>query len=204
MFDAYIRLWGLVSDGNPILTATSRLLPVVFEGQQAILKVATCDEEHRGNAVLAWWHGDGAARVLAHRDDAVLMERAQSSLSLASLSQSGQDDSAMRIACTVLNTLHAHAPRQRPCVVSLGEWFRPLRCLSSTGDGILRVSAIAAVHLLSGPRVEEVVLHGDIHHGNILYFGEWGWLAIDPKGLFGERGFDYANLFCRRRTWLGP
>ncbi len=23
-----------------------------------------------------------------------------------------------------------------------------------------------------------------------------GWLAIDPKGLKGERGFDYANLFC--------
>ena len=27
-------------------------------------------------------------------------------------------------------------------------------------------------------------------------FGEHGWLAIDPKGLLGERGFDYANLFC--------
>jgi streptomycin 6-kinase len=23
-----------------------------------------------------------------------------------------------------------------------------------------------------------------------------GWLAIDPKGLLGERGFDYANIFC--------
>lgn len=23
-----------------------------------------------------------------------------------------------------------------------------------------------------------------------------GWLAIDPKGLLGERGFDFANLFC--------
>ena len=39
-------------------------------------------------------------------------------------------------------------------------------------------------------------LHGDIHHGNILDFGPRGWLAIDPKGLIGERGFDYANLFC--------
>lgn len=41
-----------------------------------------------------------------------------------------------------------------------------------------------------------VVLHGDIHHGNVLDFGERGWLAIDPKRLGGERGFDYANLFC--------
>jgi streptomycin 6-kinase len=41
-----------------------------------------------------------------------------------------------------------------------------------------------------------MVLHGDIHHGNVLDFGQRGWLVIDPKGLCGERCFDYANLFC--------
>ncbi len=30
----------------------------------------------------------------------------------------------------------------------------------------------------------------------MLDFGDRGWLAIDPKGLIGERCFDYANLFC--------
>jgi streptomycin 6-kinase len=59
----------------------------------------------------------------------------------------------------------------------------------------LAESAAAAERLLVGPR-DIVALHGDIHHGNILDFGERGWLAIDPKGLLGERGFDYANLFC--------
>jgi streptomycin 6-kinase len=50
------------------------------------------------------------------------------------------------------------------------------------------------------------VLHGDIHHNNILWFGHRGWLAIDPKGLIGERGFDYANLFCNPdpRTATAP
>lgn len=38
------------------------------------------------------------------------------------------------------------------------------------------------------------VLHGDLHHGNVLDFGPLGWLAIDPKGLHGESGFDYANI----------
>jgi streptomycin 6-kinase len=32
--------------------------------------------------------------------------------------------------------------------------------------------------------------------GNVLDFGPRGWLAIDPKGLHGERGFDHANIFC--------
>jgi len=40
------------------------------------------------------------------------------------------------------------------------------------------------------------VLHGDLHHDNVLDFGpERSWLAIDPKGLIGERGFDFASLF---------
>jgi len=40
-----------------------------------------------------------------------------------------------------------------------------------------------------------VVLHGDLHHDNVLDGDLRGWLAIDPKGLVGERGFEYANLF---------
>jgi streptomycin 6-kinase len=61
--------------------------------------------------------------------------------------------------------------------------------------GILADCAATARELLASER-EVAVLHGDIHHGNILDFGPRGWLAIDPKGLIGERGFDYANLFC--------
>jgi streptomycin 6-kinase len=56
-------------------------------------------------------------------------------------------------------------------------------------------SAEIARTLLASPR-EVVPLHGDVHHGNILVFEERGWLAFDPKRLMGERGFDYANLFC--------
>nr|WP_245808542.1 aminoglycoside phosphotransferase family protein [Deinococcus hopiensis] len=29
-----------------------------------------------------------------------------------------------------------------------------------------------------------------------MHSRERGWLAIDPKGLTGERGYDYANIFC--------
>jgi streptomycin 6-kinase len=46
---------------------------------------------------------------------------------------------------------------------------------------------------LGDPR-DVAVLHGDIHHGNVLDGGERGWLAIDPKGLLGERTFDFVNI----------
>ena len=60
---------------------------------------------------------------------------------------------------------------------------------------MLSIAVQVAAGLLASPQ-EVVVLHGDLHHANVLYFGPRGWLAIDPKGLIGERCFEYANLFC--------
>jgi len=196
MLDDYIRRWGLVPDAEPILTTTSYLLPVSYRGQPAMLKLAMCEEERRGNAVMAWWNGDGAARVFARCDDAIVMERANSGSSLVDLSRTGRDDDAVRIACAVLSRLHSHNALQRPSVVSLGAWFEPLTAASWPAGNLLRLSAAVAKDLLSEPLMDEVILHGDLHHGNILHFGERGWLAIDPKGLLGDRVFDYANLLC--------
>jgi streptomycin 6-kinase len=39
-------------------------------------------------------------------------------------------------------------------------------------------------------------LHGDIHHFNVLHSHYRGWLAIDPKGIFGPRAYEYANILC--------
>jgi streptomycin 6-kinase len=71
---------------------------------------------------------------------------------------------------------------------------RTARASGLTG-GLFRAAATTASKLLAAQR-DIVVLHGDMHHHNVLDFGARGWLAIDPKGLVGERGFDYANLFC--------
>ena len=76
MLDDYLARWRLTPDGaadHP----TSRLLPVRQDGVPAMLKVATEPEERRGADTMIWWDGDGAARVLAHEGDALLMERAK-------------------------------------------------------------------------------------------------------------------------------
>ena len=40
MFDAHLRRWGLAPDGDPILTPSSRLLPVRRDGEPAMLATA--------------------------------------------------------------------------------------------------------------------------------------------------------------------
>jgi len=43
------------------------------------------------------------------------------------------------------------------------------------------------------------VLHGDLHHFNILRSDRSGWLAIDPKGPIGDRCFDVCQFLLNPR-----
>jgi streptomycin 6-kinase len=158
-----------------------------------MLKIAHEEEEQRGPDLMIWWNGEGAARVLAQHGDAVLLERATGHRSLAQMTREGRDDEASRIMCKVATRLHAPRQRELPELIPLRRWFAELEPAAAKHGGILSQAATVARALLDHPR-EVGVLHGDLHHGNVLDFGARGWLAIDPKRLIGERGFDFANI----------
>jgi streptomycin 6-kinase len=96
--ERWIERWDLTPDGAPIITHSSRLLPVRYRGLPAMLKVAP-GEEKEGGAILHWWDGEGAVRVYALEDDAVLMERVEGQRSLVEMARHGDDDEATRILC---------------------------------------------------------------------------------------------------------
>ena len=160
-----------------------------------MLKIAASPEERAGAAVMEWWDGDGAARVLAREDDALLLERADGARSLVAMARSGADHEAARIICGTADRLHSPRRQPPPPLVPLPRWFAELRHAAVQHGGVLREAARVADALLDAPE-DVVVLHGDLHHGNVLDAGARGWVAIDPKGLIGERAFDFANLFC--------
>lgn len=194
MFDAYLDRWNLVADGDPIVTHAGRLLPVRRGLEPAMLKIATAEDERFGATLLAWWDGDGAARVLAQDGDALLLERAVGHASLADMARDGRDDEATRILCAVAARLHAPRTKPLPDLVPLAQWFQDLEPAAATHGGLLPRCAQTARALLAEPR-EVGVLHGDLHHNNVLDFGPRGWLAIDPKRVVGERGLDFCTLF---------
>ncbi|KXP12015.1 3'-kinase [Tsukamurella pulmonis] len=185
--------WSLSPDGAPFGTPGSDLLPVRWRDRPAMLKRANTSEERAGAAVLRWWGGDGAAEVFAHDGDIVLMERATGTASLMTMALDGRDDEATRILCGTVEHLHRPRPGAPDAeLVPLREWFASLE-RAHGDDPRYRRSWDAALGLFADPR-DPVVLHGDVHHDNVLDFGARGWLAIDPKCVVGERGYDYANL----------
>jgi streptomycin 6-kinase len=190
----HLLVWHLTPDGAPIETNTSWLLPVWHRSGSAMLKVfKPHSDEQNGAEVLRYFDGSGAVRLIEADEFGLLLERADSAPSLVSLALSGGDDAASEILLTTVKQLHSPHDKPHPNnLILLRDWFESLFAHEAELP-ILQRCASAARDLLIEPR-DEIVLHGDLHHENVLGSPR-GWLAIDPKGLFGERTYEVANLF---------
>jgi len=191
-FEPWLALWNLVPEGDvaSMPVTRSRLLPVRAGAHAAMLKLAHSPDERRGGSIMAWWDGQGAAPMIATQGEALLMLRATGG-PLTPQVLAGRDEAATAILCQVVAKLHAPRDRPPPAAPPLAQLFSAL--IQSDDPTLARARRVAA-GLLEAPR-DPVLLHGDIHHGNVLDFGADGWLAIDPWGLVGERAYDYANIF---------
>ena len=161
--------WRLEADGAAFATHSSTLVPVRWEGGRRdgvalMLKLAHSLEEARGGRLMQAWGGAGAATVLARRGPALLMERAAGG-TLAGL----DDDAATRAIVMLAGRLRVVTP-PLPRLVPLRRWFR---ALLPAREGVLGACAVVARELLEDPR-DEGVLHGDLHHANVLDFGAAG------------------------------
>ncbi|WP_234661090.1 aminoglycoside phosphotransferase family protein [Agromyces marinus] len=198
---AWLTRWRLRPDGDAWTTHSSRLVPVLTaDGTPAMFNLAHETEEARGAALLVALDGHGAARVLRRERRALLLERAAGQRDLVRAVRAGDDDDATRTLCAVADTLHARTDRvlerlAASDLVPLETWFGQLFAQADGLGPLHRAGADLARRLLDERRTP-VILHGDLHHGNVLDFGERGWLAIDPKGLLGDAEFDVCNVLC--------
>ena len=122
-FTHYIDRWALLPNGDPIITRSSRLLPVLHDRKPAMLKIAIEREEKWGAGLMIWWAGIGAARVLKREGDAIRLDRATGTRSLGEMAKHGKDDEASRILCETVATLHAPREAAPPTLIPLSDWF---------------------------------------------------------------------------------
>ncbi|MBN1680555.1 MAG: 3'-kinase [Anaerolineae bacterium] len=201
--DHYLRLWHLSDPELLAQTPTSNVYAAYQNGEKVVLKLLTpisVQDEYDGAVALRHFAGHGAVRLLDHGDGAHLLEYAGDE-ELARMVWRGDDLAATRIIADVLNKLHRPQPDVPvPLLRTLRRWFRELfrkaaRDEAAGESSIYVRGAQAAEYLLANPQ-DECVLHGDIQHHNIRLHPVRGWLAYDPKGLYGERTFDAANTLC--------
>ena len=197
----YLNTWNLSNPQLLTQTVTSHIYTVTHDTETVILKLLSASEteEQRGAAALHYFGGHGAVRLLRHDDGAQLMEYAAGD-ELVTLVERGEDENATRIIAQVIKQLHS-VPQDAPHdgLFTLDRWFAEL-FNKAAADRLAGVESIYArcaplAQRLLADQHEVRVLHGDIHHRNIRQSAR-GWLAVDPKGLVGERTYDCANTLC--------
>ena len=163
-------------------------------------------------AALAHWAGAGAPYLFyANPEAGVLIEELlwPGTTLLERFASGGIDDeSATRRCAEVMQALWRPAPPDPHALITVDSWMAGLaelrlRFAGGTGPFPPRLVAMAEdlYRSLRSSAAAPVVLHGDLHHGNVLYCAGGdhpgnrperpaGWLAIDPKGVIGEPAYD--------------
>lgn len=184
--------WGMSVD-RTVVTASSLLAYGRRGGQPVVLKVVRAAEERGFGALLARFGGHGTVRALAHSPGAALLERIEPGTPLATLSLSGEDEEAARILADVIAAMQeANAPADG--VPNVARWRAAFSAYREGGDtrfpGDLVREAADRYAALCATQGRIRLLHGDLHHHNVLRDSRRGWLAIDPKGVAGELEYE--------------
>jgi len=186
--------WGLAL-GEPFLLSYNYVCAAKMAGgADVVLKAGIPNPELTSEIeALGLYGGRGAVRLIDSDAERGLLleERIQPG---AMLLEVQDDDRATEIAAGVMRALWRPVPEPNR-LVRLEDWFEGFKKLRRRFGGsgpipprLLETAEGLAAELL---REEPVVLHGDLHHYNVLKAGG-SWLAIDPKGVIGPCGYEAA------------
>ncbi len=161
-------------------------------------------------AALQAFEGFGSVSVLGQKPGALLLERAVPGTSLKSYFPS-RDNEAIQIACAVMKRLHQAPAPNTGLFPAMQDWLAILDKPWDIPNQYLEKARTLRTKLLATSN-KTVLLHGDLHHDNILQHGDGkarqssrppkcvstkedsdgGWVVIDPKGMMGEPAYEVA------------
>ena len=184
--------------------------PVLFaDGGDGLLILAVPHHEFMIEVdALRIYDAKGMVKLLAGDPElgAMLLERLNPGASLSSIPD---DEQATSIAAQVMRQLRRAPPSEHP-FPAVSDWVSGLDKLRERFSGTTGPISASLVERAETTFLElintmgpPVLLHGDLHHDNILYARREPWLAIDPKGVVGEAEYE-VGAFVRNRLFLGP
>lgn len=179
--------WNL-SDLKPVENLSYNYILSGFQDKQPIILKISPDIEglNREAAALTSFFGYGAVRISAQTSDALLLQQVVPGHSLKSYFPD-RDKEAIQITCEIIKKLHQAPLPEKGMFPHINEWLSLIDNYSQfTKAKILKDRLLETA-------TTPVLLHGDLHHDNILQnINEW--LVIDPKGVIGESAYEVASF----------
>jgi streptomycin 6-kinase len=193
-FAAHAREWNVTV--HEIRTTETSQLGFGTRGKQpVVLKVIRKEggEEWRCGASLNAFGGQGVVLPLAHAPGAVLLPRLIPGHDLASVCARANDDEATRIIASLIGRM-SEARDVLDGVASVDRLHADFARYRFGTEGLIPSDFVdqAETTFAELCRTQRRVrlLHGDLHHFNVLCDARDGWVAIDPWGVMGEIEFE--------------
>ena len=150
------------------------------DGERVVLKISKhAGDEWNSGEVLKAFEGNGTVRAYESDEGAVLLERLEPGTELVELVRAGRDEEATAILAQVIRVMSNHEPPMKSPTVA--DWARGFdRYLSKTTEmgipfGLAREAA-GLYRSLEASQKQTMLLHGDLHHYNILFDTDRGWV----------------------------
>lgn len=193
----FLTQWNLILEESPTPTKTGWIAKVIQQGRPCMLKFSKHSAEIRA---LRQYNGQGAVCAIEATQDVVLLERAIPGTLLSELVRQGKDEEACHIWCDVVEKLHSQSEIKEifPSIESLAKDFKTLP--PSLPRDLIE-EARGGMDTLLKSQTKPILLHGDLHHDNIVYDEKRGWLAIDPQGNRGEAEYEVGAFFRNPREY---
>jgi streptomycin 6-kinase len=188
--------------GPPFLNVSFHYVVPATCADGTMVVVKACSPTHEygeEKEALQCFDGHGMAQLLNYDDaqEVLLLEHLRPGKPLSVLAD---DEKATSHAASVMRELWRPVPQRHSfkTVQDWGKGFARLRQHYDGGNGPFRPALLEEAETLyaelSATMSEPVLLHGDLHHDNILTAERRPWLAIDPKGLIGEPAYETGAL----------
>jgi streptomycin 6-kinase len=162
-------------------------------GAPVVMKVVKqAGDEWRCGEMAAKFGGRGVVHVHEHMPGAALFEKLDPGEPLASLTLAGRDDEATDVIAMLLGRMAPGDPPEGCPTVE--QWAGAFVRHAGSGDervpSMLVEPAQRIYSDLCMTQRNPALLHGDLHHYNVLSDRARGWCAIDVKGVVGELEYE--------------
>ena len=191
-----IRYWRVVVE-RVLETDSSVIAFGRRDRQPVVVKVIkNTGDEWRSGAILDAFEGRGVVKVYEYVEGAMLLERLSPGDSLVGVALDGRDYQATETLADVIGRI---SPRPSvDAVPTVQDWAKGFERYASSGDGQIPRNLSERAHRvyseLCASQSHPRLLHGDLHHYNVLLDSDRGWLAIDPKGVVGELEYEVGAV----------
>ncbi|WP_035430071.1 aminoglycoside phosphotransferase family protein [Bacillus sp. UNC322MFChir4.1] len=165
-------------------------------GQDVVLKLGVPSEDLKNEIeALFYFQGEGTVTLLDSDLELgfILLEYLKPGMSLAHIDN---EEKATNIIGKTMKKLWKPVPAQHT-FPSIEQWANGLQRLRVHFDGEtgpLPKDLVEKAEDLFPQLIKTIskplLLHGDLHHDNVLCMGEDRWVAIDPKGVIGEAEYE--------------